>query len=339
MGTFNNKNKKIASLFAATLLSSTAFAEEVVVSGLLEAELVVAEDYAKNKVTDITAATAEIGIDAAVSDQVDAHVLMLFEEDESEAALIDEASITLNFSDNFSATLGKVYVPFGVFDSNMISDPLTLELGETNESVIQLGFSFANTYGSVYTFNGDSARITDTDDNVMSYGLNIGFNHNDIFDASLGYLSNMAETDALQALDGGGLGIPGLIKDDVAGMSVSASIIVSHLKIIIEHVQALDDFVVGDFNALLVADTSPSASNLEFAVKNYDIVYAVAYQKTEDALFLDLPEEVISAAISFPLIKGADMAIEYAQINDYGVADGGTGEDASQFTIQVSTGF
>lgn len=337
MGSFN---KSAASLLAATLSSSVAYAGDVVVSGVLEAEVVVAEDYAKNKVTDITAATAEIGIDAAVSDKVDAHVLMLFEEDESESAVIDEASITLNVNDNLTATMGKIYVPFGVFVSNMVSDPLTLELGETNESAILLDFSLANTYGSVYLFNGDSTRIADTDDNEISYGLNIGFNHNDIFDASLSYISNMAETDALQGLDGGGpADIPGLIEDDVAGMSISASAVISYLKIIVEHVQALDDFVAGDFNGLLAADTSPSASYLEFAIKNYEIIYAVAYQKTEDALFLDLPEEVISAAITFPLIEGAYMAIEYAQANDYSVADGGTDEDASQFTIQVSAEF
>jgi len=332
-------NKIAASLLAVTLSSSVAFAGDVIISGVLEAELAAGEDYAKNKVTDITAATAEIGIDAAVSDQVDAHVLMLFEEGESDSALIDEASITLKINDNFSATLGKVYVPFGVFVSNMVSDPLTLEIGETNESAILLDFSLADTYGSVYLFNGDSTRITDTDDNEISYGLNIGFNHNDIFDANLGYISNLAESDALQGLEGGATGVPGLIKEDVAGMSLSASIIISHLKIIIERVQALDDFVAGDFDGLLSTDTSPSASYLEFAIKNYDIIYALAYQQTEDALLLDLPEEVISAAITFPLINGAYMAIEYAQANDYSVADGGTGEDASQFTIQLSAEF
>lgn len=332
-------NKIAASLLAVTLSSSVAFAGGVIISGVLEAELAAGEDYAKNKVTDITAATAEIGIDAAVSDQVDAHVLMLFEEGESDSALIDEASITLKINDNFSATLGKVYVPFGVFVSNMVSDPLTLEIGETNESAILLDFSLADTYGSVYLFNGDSTRITDTDDNEISYGLNIGFNHNDIFDANLGYISNLAESDALQGLEGGATGVPGLIKEDVAGMSLSASIIISHLKIIIERVQALDDFVAGDFDGLLSTDTSPSASYLEFAIKNYDIIYALAYQQTEDALLLDLPEEVISAAITFPLINGAYMAIEYAQANDYSVADGGTGEDASQFTIQLSAEF
>ena len=336
MGIFN---KSAASLLAATLSSSVAFAGDAVVSGVLEAELAVAEDYAKNKVTDITAATAEIGIDAAVSDQVDAHVLMLFEEDESEAALIDEVSITLNVNGNFSATLGKVYVPFGVFVSNMVSDPLTLELGETNESVILLDFSQANIYGSFYMFNGDSTRTMDTDDNEISYGLNIGFNHNDTLIVDLGYLSNLADTDALQELDGGGPDVPGMVKDDVAGMSFSASVAISHLKIIAEHVQALDDFVAGDFNGLLTTNTSPSASYLEFAIKNYDIIYAVAYQQTEDALLLELPEEVISAAITFPLINGAYMAIEYAQASDYSVADGGTGEDASQFTIQLSAEF
>lgn len=340
MGIFK---KSAASFLVATLSSSVVFAGETEISGLIEADFFTFEDYDKSKTTDITVGTVEVGIDTAVSDRVDAHILFLYEAQDKlftdEATLIDEVSITLHINDNFSSILGKIYIPFGVYESNMITDPLTLELAETQETVALLDFSSESFYGSGYLFKGATTRTTDTDDNVTSYGLNVGFRHNEVFDVSLGYLSNLAETNALQELSGGVTGIPGLIKDDVPAMSISATLVLSYLKITAEHIDALGNFVAGDFDGLLTKDTSPSASYLEFAIKHNAIIYAVAYQQIEDPVFPDLPENIISAAISFPLVDGAYMGFQYSQLSDYSVSDGGTGEDASLFIMQVSTEF
>lgn len=340
MGIFK---KSAASLLVATLSSSVVFAGETEISGLIEAEFQTFEDYDKSKTTDIAVATVEIGIDTAVSDRVDASIVILYEQTDQlfidEASLIDEASITLHINDNISFVLGKIYIPFGVFESNMVGDPLTMELAETHETVALLDFSYENIYGGGYLFNGATTRITDTDDNVISYGLNIGFRHNDIFDASLAYLSNLAETDALQELSGGVTGIPGLIKDDVPAMSISATLVLSYLKITAEHIQALDNFVAGDFDGLLTEDVTPSASYLEFAIKHNAIIYAVAFQQSDEPMYPGVPEEIISAAISFPLVDGADIGFQYSQLSDYSVSDGGTGEDASLFIVQVATEF
>jgi len=35
-------------------------------------------------------------------------------------------------------TAGQLYVPFGAFETGLISDPLTLEIGETRESTVLL---------------------------------------------------------------------------------------------------------------------------------------------------------------------------------------------------------
>jgi hypothetical protein len=48
-----------------------------------------------------------------------------------------------------------MYVPFGNFESQIISDPLTLEIGEAGEDALQVGVEVEGFYDSIYTFNGD----------------------------------------------------------------------------------------------------------------------------------------------------------------------------------------
>jgi len=61
-------------------------------------------------------------------------------------------TITLGNMEMFPVylTAGKMYVPFGNFESNMIQDPVTLEIGETRESAGQVGFEHSGFYGSAY---------------------------------------------------------------------------------------------------------------------------------------------------------------------------------------------
>jgi hypothetical protein len=52
-------------------------------------------------------------------------------------------------------------VPFGTFETHLVSDPLTLEIGETNETAVVAGFARGGFGGAVYVFNGDSDGIHD----------------------------------------------------------------------------------------------------------------------------------------------------------------------------------
>jgi hypothetical protein len=111
--------------------------ERVTLSGVVEVEAASSEDFAGADTSDITLATVELGLDAEITEWVNAHLLLLWEEDDTEPMDLDEGTITLGNLEKFPLylTAGKMYVPFGAFESNMISDPLPLELGENRESV------------------------------------------------------------------------------------------------------------------------------------------------------------------------------------------------------------
>ena len=44
--------------------------------------------------------------------------------------------MTAALADDVSITGGLLYLPFGVFETNMISDPLTLDLGEKRDPAV-----------------------------------------------------------------------------------------------------------------------------------------------------------------------------------------------------------
>jgi hypothetical protein len=65
----------------------------------------------------------------------------------------------------------------------------------------------------------------------------------------------------------------------------------------------------------------------------------VAYQGTDEALVLELPEERYMGTISVGLVDGLSLALEYAHDEDYGKSDGGTGDEADTITVQLALEF
>ena len=331
-----NQNGFIAAAVASAL-SAPVYATEVSLSGAVEVELGIAENYAGAKVTDVTVATATLGVDAQINDRVSATLAFLYEEDATAFGL-DEGYVTLHMNTATSLTAGRIYVPFGSFDSNMVSDPLTLELGETSETAIMLGMGSGEVSGSLYTFNGDAGDNTATDNDELSFGANIAY-ATDSLTVGASYISNIADTDGLQpATD-----IPGQIKSAVAGMGVNFGMNMNNFSIIAEHIAAADSFANGDIlangGATVANQETPTASNIELAFDTGNAVIAAAYQTTNEALFLGLPESATSVAVSFDVMDGAGMGIEYISKNDYSVSDGGTGEIETAITVQLGVEF
>jgi len=131
--------------------------EHVKIGGLLEVEAGFNKDYNDNDASDITLATAAMHIDVDLHKYVAAHLLFLWEEEDTEPVDLDEGYVVLGNTEYFPLFLqaGKLYVPFGNFESHMISDPLTLELGETRETAAVLGVEYKGFHLSTYAFNGD----------------------------------------------------------------------------------------------------------------------------------------------------------------------------------------
>lgn len=315
-------------------------------SGLVEVEASSSEDYNNEASSDITLSTVEIGLDAHISKWVDSYILFLYEEgEESDSVIIDEGIITLANSDKFPAYLsvGKMYVPFGFFETHMVSDPLTLEIGETNDTAMQIGFETKGFYGSLYGFNGDISERGDEAE-VDSYGANFGYSaENDTMalDIGVGWMSNIADTDGIGDYLSDEAGTDE-VDDYVDGFSLHATVSKGPFSLIGEYVTAMDEFG-NDEISIDGKGAKPASWNIEAAYTNEFFsrltTVALGYQASREAITLGLPEERYVGTISLDILDNTSLAFEYHHDEDYDESDEGTEENANSVTMQLAVGF
>jgi hypothetical protein len=297
------------------------WADKITLSGLIEAEASYEDyDYDDPAIddedsSDIVLATVELGVDVDIIKHVKGHVLFLWEEDDTEPVDVDEGFITLDGEDVVPLYLnvGKLYVPFGNFESHFISDPLTLELGETRESALTVGCVNPWMDVSVSAFNGDIDE-TGEDNHIESYVAKASFSVPEKLVSNFGiaggvsYISNIADSDNLQdeivPTDG--------IKDYVGGLNAFLSIsFMDKLFIECEYLGALDEFEAGELSFDGGNEFQPETWNFELAVAATDrLELAVKYEGGDD-LGDFLPEDQYGAAVTFALFEDTSLSFEY----------------------------
>lgn len=330
----------------ALLLSPLAAAEsKIEISGLVEVEALSAENYDGSFINDVSLATVGVAVDSKFDERTSAHIAFLYEEDVTDLS-IDEGSITLGLSDSMSFTAGKMYVPFGRFNGFMISDPLTLVMSETNETALMLSGEKWGFYGSAYVFNGDSYetdKVLAGDNNSISSGVNLGYAREGMIDVGVSYITNIADSDTLQWLDDGNINKAvhtyGEVYSSVPGANAYFLVHIGNVTVIGEHVAALKSFSNGDLDGTVTAMEQPSASQFEIGIEFGKVILGMSYQQTSEAQFIGLAETVSSASVAYEVARGTTLAAEYASMKDYEAIDGGTGEYANTFTMQLAVGF
>ncbi len=335
----------IAAISALSLLISPyAIADsayEIKISGVVEIEATGGRTTDGSANSDITLATVEIGIDTTITDHVSAHLLLLHEEDDTELEL-DEGTITLSELGGMpiAMTAGQMYVPFGHFESHMISDPLTLELGETRESVVQFETEVDNFYAAIYTFKG-ATRQANESDRVKSIGANIGFTiENDSFnlDSGISYISNMAETDTIEGTISNGT----TLSETPAGIALHAIMRRGPLTMIAEYIGANDSFSTADL-AFNGDKAEPDAYNIEAGFElllfGKEATIALAAQGSSEAQALNLPESRLLGSINVALRQQTSLGFEWAKSDDYGTNEGGSGRSTDMVTAQIAVEF
>jgi hypothetical protein len=310
----------------------------IAIGALIEVEASQHDPYAGDSSSDIALATAEIGLSCQFNDSVSGEITLLYE---GETTDVDVAAITIAPPGSaWSVTAGQIFVPFSSFESNMVSDPLTLEIGETRESAVQLDFGSKLLTASIYAFNGTNKQNEGADDKIANFGATLAYAfENDSFglSASAGYINDIGDSDGLQD----GLGTNN-IRNHVPGQTVSALITAGPFTLIGEYVRASDEFQATEleFNG---EGAQPSAWNIEagynFALAGKGAIFALGVQGTDEALALELPKTRTLAALSVGILDNTTLAFEYAQDRDYDESDGGTGNTASTITAQLALEF
>ncbi len=199
-------------------------------SGEVEGQVYHINNFGSGTQSDIQLSTAELDMQALINKWFTA--FMNFEYDDSAPGtgaprtsnsnvFLDQGFLTFgNLEETpLYVTVGQVYVPFGQFDSYMISDSYDKILFRTKGRPIVLGYQSQKdhgTYASIYAFRGDTrtgdvnlATMTrKPNDHINQYGGKLGY----IFYAgdlrsnlAVSYINNVADSNGMQTT----LGRPG----------------------------------------------------------------------------------------------------------------------------------
>lgn len=175
----------------------TMIGDRLSLSGLLELEgyleSIKDRDGNTDSQSDLVLATAQLSVGVLINEMVSGDVSLLYEEDETDLE-IDEAAINLEYNGWFGR-LGRQYVPFSPFYSHMISDPLTLELGETRETAVLGGYRTDLVAVELFVFHGDAEK-EGGEDHIDDWGAHLTVYPTSGLEVGVGYLSDLADSDA-----------------------------------------------------------------------------------------------------------------------------------------------
>ena len=318
--------QRIAALESKTTGKGELWYDNLNFNGLVEVEAGYSSPDAGDSSSDLVVATVALGAEAALTENLSIAVALLYEEDDTDLE-VDIATISYtHISNGFSLALGQDYLPFGAYSTALVNDPLTLELGETRETAFVASYESGYFASSLYLFNGDQDK--DDRDRLNNIGARITFVSDNVA-VGVDYISNLADSDGLQdgyyGFDAG--------EDVVDGSSIYGGFTFGSAQLFVEHLRALDEFA-GDGN-----NSEPSATQFEISFEAGDFIYAAAYQETDEALFLGLPEERISVGLSTEILGGLGLAVELLRDEDYAIADGGTGDSTDSLVLQFAAEF
>jgi len=304
--------------------------DRIQISGLVEVEANSVNTDFKDPATkdtsesDVDLAKVELVVDAKIHKHVDGHVMFKWEAD---TVFVDEGFVTFVGTDTFPAYLiaGRQYIPFGNFESHFVTDPLTLDLGETNEGAAVAGYRFGNNkYDiSVGAFNGKATKAG-SDSTVDNFVASFAGAPLEWLSFGASYTSNIAAADgfadALIDVDGDGDNTNDL-KSYVGGWSAFVTFSMMNAKLIGEYVSAADEYEAGEvFDATDTKKKQPSAWNVELGyafTEKWELAgrYEASTDTDGDVSMGDgFPESRYGAVVNYGLFD-CNLALEYLKAN------------------------
>ena len=273
----------------------------VEIGGAIKVELIGESPAEGDSGTRTNLRKVELGIAAAINDEWGGEVVV--ENDDGTIALADAFLTYQPSGGGLSAAIGQQTLPFGVYDTNMITDPLTKDLGETAYTSLVLGGEAAQLGWTLFTYYADE------EERIDGFGAGLGFatgGDDSAFGVDVVWISDIG--------DSGGLS--GMFDDDVPGLSASARGSVGPVAAMVELVTALD---------AESSDAEPSAWSAE-AAYGFDLMgrkatLAIAAGGTDDAEAAELAETLMLLGISVGISEGIGVGLEWKQEEGYGASD------------------
>ena len=302
--------------------------DHINVSGLFEAELGMAANG--DTVQDIVLATGEIDIGAQINEHVFLNAVYLWEEDDTEPVSLDEGYMTIA-QKGFTVKAGRKVIPFGTFETFLVSDPLTLELGETHESCILCGFEYKAVLCELGVFNGDIGIDEGTDDVINNIVAAVTYSPLKWLTIHASFIVNIGDTDSVQDE----LAVTD-IQNAVNGIAVSVTGTRDPFSFACEYVGSLETFEQAELDIDGDGDgDSPWVLNAEAAYTIMEGLQAgVRVAATGECI--GLPESQVGAGLSYDIWEGSTLAVEIS-VNSFD--DDISEDDITAAVVQFALAF
>ena len=322
-------------LFAIIPATARAESDGVIFSGVNEFETGVARDEGSLTTAHPAISKVELQVNSPESRPFGALLRLKHEIDDDE---VDEAYLRYRFGaeNDFAVVAGKTYSPFGQFDTSLITDPMTLTVGESHIQGLKIERDHAGWVISLFASSDSPGNGGN-----LPGGVGLSYHRGDDwrgYGFGVAAISNLATGDEISAA----LSTPGFSSRAVPALAAHASYGDGTNRIIVEAVSASERFAVVDL-AFAGAGARPEALRAEvdrqFQFLNKPITLAASLQQSHEALALDLPQTRISTGISTALSRNASLALEWLHDIAYPVSVGGSGKTNDTLTLQFALTF
>jgi len=285
--------------------------------------------------SDFSLATAEVFFDATINKYTKGLIHLLYE-GEGDAMNVDEAFILIGQTEDmpFYFLGGLMYPAIGLFETYMVSDPITQNAFETQATAGEIGWAQDWFNVGAGVFNAGVHQSDDApDNNINSFYVRAQF---DAPEGALGegvdlnfgvaYTNNIA---------GGNLGdevVDEQLKDLVGGISLMLNAQYRWVVFNGEYITALDDFQAGELS-FIDGKAKPYAYNLELAfLPLEDWSFAVRYEGSSDLGDFE-PERQYGFAVSWNFLPDTAISLEWLR-GDYANDD-----ERNLITTQLAVAF
>ena len=130
--------------------------------------------------------TLDISLDINVSENISFKTVFEYDDYEDDFG-VDTAQFDIKLNDNLSFTVGKAYIPFGRFSTDMITDPFTEDFAEICETTVGATYNFDDTLiFSAWLYQ------TDIEDEFNNYALTSEFRTADWLSFGVAFVSDIA---------------------------------------------------------------------------------------------------------------------------------------------------
>ncbi len=293
-------------------------AERFSFEGLIEVDAIQSKNFSRATQSKVELATLELASEISLSDYLKTNILIEKDDPPASSFGVTEAFITYgNTADKVANfRIGKMVIPFGEFETSMISDPLGLNFGESHEEVLMGELDWRGLITSAYIFRG-STKEQGQSDRIRHYGAQFGYLielENLALQTAFSYLSSLAETDGVQGV----LSSTTLAKN-ISGSALSVIARYLNYSLVTEYITANEKFNVNDLS-WNGNGAKPSTFQSEFSYTldlKHETTISAGYQRSSEALALGLAKTKYLLSVVSLINSNASVAFEQSVDEDY----------------------